>query len=393
MIRLKLLSDVTTALLARMLKGEFEVVETEGFGAYAEEILAPKLPKCDYTILVLKGEARIPIPEDIQIVRVPDGPEYRDEKSEALSGSPWSLKGLEFIVDEIRRAVVPKKVLALDFDNTLWRGIVGEVGVDGIEPNLPLQELALELKAKGVLLVGVSKNNPDDVAGVWQREDMKLKADDLVAARVNWEPKSRNLEAIADELRLGLDSFVFADDRPIERERMREAHPEVTVLDPVDQDSIRRAFVCHLADGAPDRTEDYRLQAKRLGEYRASLEIKTDIHPVRPDEYARVAELSRRANQFNLTTRRWGEADVKAKAETSGVDFKVIYSSDKYGDLGLVGYGVAEAGRITDFVISCRAMGRRHEYELYAALGSLPLDFAKTDRNAPAERFVKEVQG
>ena len=393
MIKLKLLSDVTSALLARMLKDEFDVVEAEGFGAYAEELLASKLPECDYTVLVLKDEARIPVPETVQIVRAPDEARYWDAKSEALSGSPWSLEGLEYLCDEIRRAVIPKKVLALDFDNTLWSGIVGEVGVEGVVPNRPLQELALELKSKGVLLAGVSKNNPEDVAGVWTRDDMRLKADDFVATRVNWEPKSRNLAEIAATLNLGLDSFVFADDRAIERARMREAHPEVTVLDPAELDSIKRAFVCHLGQDAKDRTADYQVQAKRLGEYRESLEIIMDIHQIRPDEYARVAELSKRANQFNLTTRRWSEMDVKEKAEKPGVKFKVLYSSDKYGDLGLVGYGVAENGRITDFVISCRAMGRHHEYELHASLGKLPLDFVPTAKNAPAARFVKEVQG
>ena len=393
MIKLKLLSDATTALLARMLKDEFDVTEAEGFGAYAQELLEPKLPECDYTVLVLKDEPRIPVPVTVPIVRAPDEAKYWDEKSEALSGSPWSLEGLEFLVDEIRRALTPKKVLALDFDNTLWRGIVGEVGADNVSPNLPLQELALELKAQGVLLVGISKNNPEDVAGVWHRADMRLKAEDFVAVRVNWEAQSVNAEDLAEALNLGLESFVFADDRAIERERMKMAHPEMTVLDPGDLEAIRRAFACHLKPGAQDRTQDYRMQFKRYGEYLESLEIVSDLHLVRPDEYARVAELSQRANQFNLTTRRWSEGDVKELAERPGVDFQVLYTRDKYGDLGLVGYGVAEKGRISDLVLSCRAMGRRHEYELYTALGKLPLDFRATAKNVPAGRFVKEVQG
>ena len=95
MIKLKLLSDATTALLARMLKDEFDVTEAEGFGSYAQELLEPKLPECDYTVLVLKDEPRIPVPVTVPIVRAPDEAKYWDEKSEALSGSPWSLEGLE----------------------------------------------------------------------------------------------------------------------------------------------------------------------------------------------------------------------------------------------------------------------------------------------------------
>ncbi len=387
MTRLKLLSDVSTQLLATELRREFEVVEAPGVGGYVKELLEPSIAGCDFTVLALYGESEIEPPPGTIVVKTPPGAEYRDGRMMHLAFSPWSLAGLRYLAARIRGAVSVKKVLALDYDNTLWRGIVGEDGANGVVPETGLQSLAKELEEGGVLLVGLSRNNPADVAPVWKRQNMVLKEEDFILQYVDWEEKSGNLELAAAKLNLGLESFVFVDDRAVERAKMSAAHPEVAVFSPDEPDAIRGAF---RADGV-SRTASYRAQFARYGEYLETLGIETEIHDIRADEYGRVAELSQRANQFNFTTRRWTVEDVMKIAADPDTVFKTLRTRDRHGDLGLVGFAVASGGRITDFVLSCRAMNRGHERELFEAMGALPLDFVPTPRNAPARRFFEEV--
>ncbi len=387
MTRIKLLSDVSTQLLATELKREFEVVEAPGAGGYVKELLEPSISGCDFTVLALYGESAVEPPPGTIVVSAPSGAKFRDERMMQLAFSPWSLAGLKYLAARIRGAVAVKKVLALDYDNTLWRGIAGEDGADAVVPETGLQSLAKELEAGGVLLVGLSRNNAGDVAPVWRRPDMVLKEDDFILQYVDWEEKSRNLERAAAKLNLGTESFVFVDDRAVERAKMLDAHPEVAVFSPDGLSAIRGAF---RADGA-SRTASYRAQFSRYGEYLETLGIETEIHDIREDEFARVAELSQRANQFNFTTRRWTAEEVRKIAATPGTVFKTLRSRDRHGDLGLVGYAVASGGRITDFVLSCRAMNRGHERELFEAMGALPMDFVATPRNAPAQKFFEEI--
>lgn len=387
MTSLKLISDVSTQLLATELRREFEVVEPSGAGGYVKELLEPSDPKCDFTVLVLDGEPEVAIPPRVITVKAPSGDGWRDERMAKLAFSPWSLKALRYLAAKIRGAVSAKKVLALDCDNTLWRGIAAEDGCDKVEPCLELQRLALKLKSEGALLIAVSRNNEDDLAGVWARGDMEIKADDFILKYVNWDEKSRNLELAAAKLDLGLESFVFVDDRATERAKVESAHPEVAVFTPDELEAIGRSFT----PGGCDRTGLYRAQFARYGEYLETLGIVTDIHDIRPDEYARVAELSQRANQFNLTTRRRTVDEVARLAADPGTVFKTLHTRDRHGDLGLVAYAVAKEGRICDFVLSCRAMHRNHERELWEAMGRLPLEFRDTGRNAPARKFFEEV--
>ena len=380
MTRIKLLSDVSTQLLATELKLEFEVVEAPGAGGYVKELLEPSISGCDFTVLALYGESAVEPPPGTIVVKTPPDAKFRDERMMQLAFSPWSLAGLKYLAARIRGAVAVKKVLALDYDNTLWRGIAGEDGADAVVPETLLQSLAKELEAGGVLLVGLSRNNAGDVAPVWRRPDMVLKEDDFILQYVDWEEKSRNLERAAAKLNLGTESFVFVDDRAVERAKMLDAHPEVAVFSPDGLSAIRGAF---RADGA-SRTASYRAQFSRYGEYLETLGIETEIHDIREDEFARVAELSQRANQFNFTTRRWTAEEVRKIAATPGTVFKTLRSRDRHGDLGLVGYAVASGGRITDFVLSCRAMNRGHERELFEAMGALPMDFVATPRNTSA---------
>ena len=276
-----------------------------------------------------------------------------------------------------------KKVLCLDFDGVLWRGIISEVGLSGIVINAKLQQQAKALKEKGMLLVGLSKNNPEDVAPVWQDPRMILKEDDFVLKYINWDAKADNIVLAAKKLNLGLESFVFVDDRPIEREHMKSAHPEVDVRE--DLDGFEPTGLI-----PRDTTALYLQNFRRAEESLSSLKIETDIHDIRADEYARVSELSMKSNQFNCTTRRLSVDEVQA-AVARGAIVKVLKTRDRYGDMGLVAFAIAENGRITDFVMSCRAFDRGHENELYSAMGKLPIDFVDSGKNEVAKRWVSAL--
>jgi FkbH-like protein len=289
---------------------------------------------------------------------------------------PWSMDALL----EIKKLFTPvKKVLALDLDNTLWKGVVSEDGVDAIVPNVPLQREALMLKERGVVLVALSKNNPEDVAPALRDARMLLHEDDFAAMRVNWDAKSLNLSDVARELNVGVDSFVFVDDNPGNRAEMRASLPEVTIT-PFPPDLSLYFHSAALTDEDRMRTAHYKAESLRreeasrlsLDDYLRSLDIKNEIHPVREEEFARVAQLAQKTNQFNVCTNRWTEDDVRAFAADSRHAIFTLHSSDRFGDLGLVAFVHAtidgDAAEIVDWVMSCRAMNRRIEFALEEGL-------------------------
>ena len=278
-----------------------------------------------------------------------------------------------------------KKAVAVDLDNTLWRGVAGEDGPEALRHDLALQRQLRDLRMRGVLLVALSKNNPEDVA--WFFEDGKpadgsrglLAAEDFIARRLDWNAKPDNLASVAAELGLGPDAFVFVDDNPAERLEMRLRMPSVTVA----------AFPPVLAAYFPERpltdedrrkTEEYRAEAarKRLAATLAPsgrldpavlfrrLGVRLDLHPLTEDEVPRVAQLSQKANQFNVRTHRRSEEDVRRLAREGLV--VTAHARDDFGDQGLVAYAIVRNGELTDWVMSCRAAGRDLEPRLEAAV-------------------------
>ena len=251
-MKIAILSNATVEMLARMLDGEHAVWTAPGFGAWVEIALAPPADLISFSpdiIAILfderfsKDDARSRIDDAVALlaaafpktkVIVPDlknllsdlGDGAYDERMWKLAKMPWSMDALL----EIKKLFTPvKKVLALDLDNTLWKGVVSEDGLDAVVPNESLQREALLLKERGVLLVALSKNDPEDVAPALRDARMLLHEDDFAAMRVNWDAKSLNLSDVARELNLGVDSFVFVDDNPGNRAEMRAALPEVAV--------------------------------------------------------------------------------------------------------------------------------------------------------------------
>jgi FkbH-like protein len=300
----------------------------------------------------------------------------------------------------LRPLIVPrKKALAIDLDNTLWGGVLGEDGLAGLEigPEFPgnvhlrIQRELLELKERGIALVLLSKNNATDVEEAFSSlANMILKLDDFAVRKVNWEPKSENLRAAAAELSLGLDSFAFIDDSDYEREQMRQLNPQVLILnhdsDPLgtlntlwETDAFDSLFV---TKEDRQRQHDYRVrQAREIGAHQddlegflKSLEMAAVIEPVGPGNLDRVANLLAKTNQFNLTTRRHSRAEVARLAEAAGSIALVLRLRDKFGEQGIIGLVIAVAEQeqqslmIDSLLVSCRALGRGVEHALWAAM-------------------------
>ncbi len=292
------------------------------------------------------------------------------------------------------------KVLALDFDNTLWGGVFGDDGIgrlacgDDFPGNAfkALQTECLRLKAQGMLLVALSKNNPDALDVFARHPGMALSREDFVATAVNWEPKPANVERIAKELGLGLDSFVFIDDSPHERAAMRQMCPAVTVPEMPSDPAKRPQWLRSLAATWParltgedaQRSELYRNEQRRrelreaagsFDAYLAGLEQSLAVAAVSDVTLARVAQLHQRTNQFNLTGLRLTEGDLDMRRADPGRH--VVLEGrvhDRYGDHGLVlaASAAIDGGTATieSFVMSCRVIGRRVEAAFIDALMS-----------------------
>jgi len=289
-----------------------------------------------------------------------------------------------------------KKALIFDCDNTLWKGILGEDGFDNIEMSSrtmdgaifsEIQAMALDINKQGILIGLCSKNNPKDVDEVIKSHlDMQLRDEHITINKSNWSDKVSNLKAIAQELNIGLDSLVFVDDSSFEVNLIREQLPDVTVLQvPKRLYEYPKMFrenlglFYNLSFTAEDRKKIkmYKLHAKRetvkkqfsnIEDYFVSLELKLTIFYDEETIVPRMSQISQKTNQFNLTTKRYTEGDIKnfiTKEDSKVLAFSV---SDKFGDSGITGLCIiniddkSETAEIDTYLMSCRIIGRNVEY-------------------------------
>lgn len=323
---------------------------------------------------------------------------FYDERNYHWLKQPFSPEGLSVLARNIGTGLrvltsSRRKVLVLDLDNTLWGGVVGEVGPHGIavggnpegEAFLAFQKHVKRLKESGVLLAACSKNNDADAREPFEKNEMMvLRLDDFAAFHASWESKPARIRQIAQELNLGLDSFVFFDDNPAEREHVRVELPEVTVPEvPAEPALYVRSLLDTLAFEAVDltsadaeRAEQYHAEASRKRvqieaaspeQYLASLEMRAEVQPVNASNLDRVVDLITKTNQFNLTTRRHARPTVEGMAGTERSVCLAVKLTDKFGDYGLVAVvlGTAENEtclRLDTWLMSCRAMGRTVEH-------------------------------
>ena len=361
------------------------------------------------------------LPGDVD--QVSAGERY-DAESDDLGHIPFTEAHYSALALALTRKVhallVPdRKVLVLDCDNTLWRGVVGEDGVEGIsipEAFVSLQAFAVKVQAEGVLICLASKNSERDVLEVFEtRPEMILKLEQVVAHRINWESKPQNIVALAEALNLGLESFVFIDDNPVECGLMRAELP------PEDQ---IESFLSHLwvfdkvavTEEDKRRTKLYKEDAARkeleqatsnIIDFVSSLKVNVDIGFPDEAEWLRLSQLTQRTNQFNFTTVRRTEAELRALGgfgpEQRGSVLRVKVS-DRFGDYGLVGLIVyrtmSNALEVDTFLLSCRVLGRGVEHTILRHLGSLAkqarlslvrVPLIRSARNEPAWAFAESV--
>jgi FkbH-like protein len=323
-----------------------------------------------------------------------------------------------------------KKLVVLDLDDTLWGGIVGDVGWEQLrlgghdpigEAFVDFQKFLLTLKKRGILLAVVSKNEHLVAVEAMRRHpEMVLRLDDFVSLKINWNDKAQNIVEMLTELNLGAPSVVFLDDNPFERSRVREALPEILVPDLPENKLHYARFVASLSCfdmlnvSAEDRqrsqmyiAEQKRNELKRTttlspDEWLGSLNIRIQITQLLAEDFPRALQLLNKTNQMNLATRRFTESELTAWTKLASNRLWTIRVKDKFGDLGLVGVvGIAIDGtvaRITDFVLSCRAFSRHVERIMLRLAAdaakssgclSVVARYEPTSKNKPCLEFFK----
>ncbi|MDQ7250221.1 HAD-IIIC family phosphatase [Dongia sedimenti] len=310
---------------------------------------------------------------------------------------PFASQYIALYVDHVCRLIASlrgksRRCLVLDLDNTLWGGVIGDDGLEGIligqgdatgEAHLEVQRVALSLRDRGIVLAVSSKNN-DDVARKPFKEhpEMLLKEDHLAVFQANWSDKASNITAIAEELALGLESFVFLDDNPAERNIVRQTLPAVAVPElPADPAYYARVLLASgyfeaitLSDEDRKRAAMYQDNARRvalqknvadIGSYLLSLDMVMTVQPFDEVGRARIAQLIAKSNQFNLTTRRYTEVEVAEAERDPDCMTLQIRLADTFGDNGMICVIICRrsdrAWHIDTWLMSCRVLGRRVE--------------------------------
>lgn len=371
---------------------------------------------------------------------------WRDERKWLTVRLPIASAQLIHLAEEWLRFLHPlsgkvAKALVVDLDNTLWGGVIGEDGIDGIRVGIEhpgasyrdLQRVMLDFYRRGILLAISSKNNPDDAMEALEKHPgMILRPQHFAAMRINWQDKAQNLREIAEELNIGVDALAFLDDNPVEREQIRAALPEVAVLD-LPADAAQYAQVlrdCPLFERLVLSEEDkqrgvyYAAQRERTElesacaskeDFLRSLQQEVEIARVDSSTLARVAQLTQKTNQFNTTTRRYKEQEIAEMATSPDRRVVSVRVVDRYGDNGLVGVAITrdegETREIDAFLLSCRVIGRNVETAILSYLAEdarrrgltrIAGWFLPTKKNAPASDFYaqhgfsaarKETQG
>jgi FkbH-like protein len=318
------------------------------------------------------------------------------------------------------------KAIVVDLDNTLWGGVIGEDGREGIKigqeyPGAAyqaLQQAILDLYARGIILAVCSKNNPEDALDVLENHPgMLLRPHHFAALRINWQNKAENLRSIAKELNIGIDALAFIDDNPAECQLIRSQLPEVAVIELPADPGLYAALLrsnpiferLTLSSEDRERGRYYAEQRQRsaleqsagsVEEFLISLQTQIVIALVGPATITRTAQLTQKTNQFNLTTRRYSEQDIALLASDDRWRIYTVQASDRFGDHGLIGVAMLhcqdESWDIDTLLLSCRVIGRTVETAILATIAdlaradgvtSLTGSFLPTKKNVPAREF------
>ncbi len=323
-----------------------------------------------------------------------------------------------------------RKMIITDLDDTLWGGIVGEEGYQNLilgghnpvgEAYIDYQKALKSLTKRGILLGIVSKNNEDTaLEAINKHPEMKISLDDFVGWKINWNDKAQNICELVEELNLGLQSIVFIDDNPVERDRVRAALPEIYVpdwpADPMLYVSTLQSLNCFdkptHSDEDAARTNMYKADRIRknlkqsltsVEDWLKSLEIKIQVESLNKINIERTTQLLNKTNQMNMSTRRLTESELLKWTEQKQNRLWVLRVSDKFGDSGLTGIVSCEIKNqeaiVVDFILSCRVMGRKIEETMLhiitdfaqsEGLSKITATPIKTEKNRPCQEFFKK---
>jgi FkbH-like protein len=324
---------------------------------------------------------------------------------------------------------VNRKCIVLDLDNTLWGGIIGEDGFDRIDLSLKppgmafmeFQRILLALYQRGIILAINSRNNEDEALRVIREHPyMVLREENFATMKINWSDKISNMKEIAEELNIGLDSIVYFDDDPINRELMLKAVPQVMTVDLPDDPSLYASTIMRINDfntltvtsedrnrgemyNQERRRSELKNSASNLEDFLKQLEIKVTMKKANDFTIPRIAQLTLKTNQFNLTTRRYQEEDVQMFAHDQTKLIGCIQTKDKFGDNGITGVYIVNKNQddkewfIDTFLLSCRVMGRGIEDVMLGyivgkakeeGVERVKAEFIPTKKNKPCEQLL-----
>jgi FkbH-like protein len=337
------------------------------------------------------------------------------------------------IANVIKRSIsASKKVLILDCDNTLWGGVVGEdeiggiaIGGDGLGHVFRDFQLAIKaLKDAGIILALASKNEEKDVWNIFDNHnEMILKREDIVISKINWHEKSQNIKQIADELGLGLDSLVFWDDNPIEREKVKKSLPDVTVVDAPKEVYDWPEILSNLYDFSRfeitsediSKSDQYKSRAEfkkakknvsfDQGEFLKQINLKPLMSNVNSSNLSRSAQLTQKTNQFNLRTQRYTETEIEEMLSNNDNQCFILSAVDDFGDHGHIGLSVVKynydfsSAFLDTFLLSCRILGRDIELWMMQSIlnklnqdgiKTLEIEYIETERNGLVKDFLSK---
>jgi FkbH-like protein len=396
--------------------------------------ILPVLHRANLKLLeFVRGRSNIRVIDTESLIRRYGEDRLFDRRMYYISKCKWSLFGIEKLselyVSHIKAYKgIRKKCVVLDLDNTLWGGIIGQDGIEKIllsndgagKAYYDFQRSLAGLHGRGILLAICSKNNERDATEVLKNHPyMVLRPDFFSDVKINWERKDKNLRQIAETLNIGLDSIVFLDDSSFERNLVLSQLPEVEAPElPNDPayfaDFLRDLdyFNFHsLTDDDYKRNRNYRLQVERekskksfetIEDYYRSLDMNVDIKPADDFSLPRIVQLIHKTNQFNLTTRRYTEADLRGFLQDDRHQILSMSLTDRFGDSGIIGAAITVVKNgtlfIDTFLLSCRVIGRTvetaflsyiHDRALKRGIDSVVGEFIPTTKNEPCKDMYR----
>lgn len=369
-----------------------------------------------------------------RLVRERGAANIYEPKAWYTTRNPYKQKAYPIIAGELTRYLLSvlgrqKKCIILDLDNTLWGGIAGEDGMDGIQlgQDYPgncyrdFQKELLKYYHRGIILAINSKNNEEDALEIIEKHPfMVLRKEHFAAQRINWKDKASNLFGLANDLNIGIESMVFIDDNPVECELIRQQHPECEVVCLPEKPYLIPEVLKDI-DGfenlkltAEDRQKGkmYQSQVKRkefssnfesLDDFLKGLEMEVSIEDATSFAIPRIAQLTQKTNQLNMTTRRYTEANIKSISDDPDRSVFSVSVKDRFGDNGVVGVFILvieeKVCKIDTFLLSCRVISRHiedvmiafiSEYASKKGIFTLIGEYIPTRKNKPASEIYSK---